>query len=406
MRLRKRAAGLALGAGILFLLGTNVQAGWLFVLCALLLGTLVSGAILPGRMLRGVEVERRAPAEVVQGEEAFVELIVTNGARGVRLGLTIDDPHVAPTSLYVTKVSPGERVELVTVRPARKRGVLVATPVTLRSAAPFGVAERRRTLSVGGSTIVLPPVLPLGPLPFLASASDQSRRSHPDPRRGSGPEYLGIREYRPGDSPRHVHWPSTARTGTVMVRELEEERSQRLTIVVDTLADVGDEGTPLDACCTAAASIARVAFDEGHTLRMISARPGRSVGVSDDVDEGSHRRRLAALVPDGVPLAEFVDQCADAFRDVDVVVLVFPTWRTNGDGALVRAIEAMSAAHTSVVAVPVEVGSDDARRIASLGPVEVDVLVRALVRSGADAYPWRRGTALDVALTREPVVTT
>ncbi len=82
MRLRKRAAGLALGAGILFLLGTNVQAGWLFVLCALMLGTLVSGLILPGRMLRGIELERRAPSEVVQGEEAFVDLIVTN--RGAR----------------------------------------------------------------------------------------------------------------------------------------------------------------------------------------------------------------------------------------------------------------------------------------------------------------------------------
>ena len=109
----------------------------------------------------------------------------------MRLGLTLDDPHVAPTSLYVTKVSPGERVELVTVRPTRRRGVQEATPVTLRSAAPFGVAERRRTLTVGGSTIVLPPVLPLGPLPFLASASEPSRRSRPDPHRGSGPEYLG-----------------------------------------------------------------------------------------------------------------------------------------------------------------------------------------------------------------------
>ena len=253
---------------------------------------------------------------------------------------------------------------------------------------------------------MLPPVLPLGPLPFLASASDPSRRSRPDPHRGSGPEYLGIREYRPGDSPRHVHWPSTARTGTVMVRELEEERSQRLTIVVDTLADVGDEGTPLDACCTAAASIARVAFSEGHSMRIISARLGRSVDVSDDVDEGAHRRRLAAIVPDGVPLAGFVDTCADAFRDVDIVILIFPTWRTNGDGALARAIEAMSAAHTSVVAVPVEVGPDDARRIASLGPVEVDGLVSALVRSGADVYPWRQGTPLDVALGREAAVTT
>jgi uncharacterized protein (DUF58 family) len=405
VRLRKRAAGLALGAGVLFLLGTNVQAGWLFVLCALLLGTLASGLILPGRMLRGIEVERRAPGEVVQGEEAFVDLIVTNTARGIRLGLALDDPHVAPASLYLTKVSPGERVELVTVRPARRRGVQEDSIVTLRSAAPFGVAERRRTLPVAGSTIVLPAVIPLGPLAFLTTASDPSRHSRSDPHRGSGPEYLGIREYRPGDSARHVHWPSTARTGTVMVRELEEERSQRLTIVVDSIADVGDEGTPLDACCTAAASIARGSFDEGNTLRVISAQRGRTVDVWDDVDEGSFRRRLAAIVPDGMPLAELVDIGAEAFRDVDVVVLVFPTWRTNGDGALARAIEALSAAHTSVVAVPVEVGADDAKRISALKPEEVDAFVTTLSRSGADVYPWRCGIPLDTALAGASVAT-
>ncbi|MGZ8652696.1 MAG: DUF58 domain-containing protein [Actinomycetota bacterium] len=405
MRLRKRAAGLALGAGILFLLGTNVQAGWLFVLCALLLGTLVSGLILPGRMLRGIEVERRAPAEVVQGEDAFVDLVVTNRARGARLGLTLDDPHVAPTTLYLTKVSPGERVELVTVRPARKRGVQEASVVTLRSAAPVGVAERRRRLPVAGGTIVLPAVLPLGPLPFLAAASDPSRSSRSIPHKGSGPEYLGIREYRPGDSPRHVHWPSTARTGTVMVRELEEERSRRLAIVVDTLADVGEESTPLDACCTAAASIARVAIAEGHTMRMIAARAGRSVDVFDDVDEGSLRRRLAAIVPDGVPLAESLDRGAEALWDVDVVVLIFPTWRTNGDGGLAHAIEALAAARPSVVAVPVEVGPQDARRIAAMTTEEVDAFVASLVRSGADVYPWRHGASLGAALARHPVVT-
>jgi uncharacterized protein (DUF58 family) len=403
VRLRKRAAGLVLGAGILFLLGTNVQAGWLFVLCALMLGTLASGLILPGRMLRGIEVERRAPGEVVQGEEAFVDLIVTNRAHGVRLGLTLDDPHVAPTSVYLTKVSPGERVELVTVRPARKRGVQEDSVVTLRSAAPFGVAERRRMLTVAGSTIVLPAVVPLGPLPFLATASDPSRSSRSVPHRGAGPEYLGIREYRPGDSPRHVHWPSTARTGTVMVRELEEERSQRLAIVVDTLTDVGDAGTPLDACCTAAASIARVALSGGHSMRMIAVGPGRTVDVSDDVDEGSLRRRLAAIVPDGVPFAEVVDRGGDAFRDVDVVVLIFPTWRTNRDGALARAIESLVATRTRVVAVPVEVGPDDAKRMAAMKADEVDALAATLASSGAGVYPWRYGASLDAALALDQV---
>jgi uncharacterized protein (DUF58 family) len=189
-----------------------------------------------------------------------------------------------------------------------------------------------------------------------------------------------------------------------MVRELEEERSQRLAIVVDTLTDVGDEGTPLDACCTAAASIARVALSDGHSMRMIAVRPGRSVDVSDDVDEGSLRRRLAAIVPDGVPLAEIVDMGAEAFRDVDVVVLVFPTWRTNADGALARAIEALTATRTSVVAVPVEVGPDDGRRMAAMRADEIDAFVTTLARSGADVFLWRHGAPLDAALVRDPVV--
>jgi len=301
------------------------------------------------------------------------------------------------------KVAPGERVELVTARPAAKRGVQEDSVVTVRSAAPFGVAERRRTVRVAGSTIVLPAVIPLGPLPFLAYASDPSRWSRSVPHRGSGPEYLGIREYRPGDSPRHVHWPSTARTGTVMVRELEEERTRRIAVVVDTLADVGEIGTPLDACCTVAASIARVAIAEGHGIRTVAMRAGRSVDVWDDVDEGPLRRRLAALVPDGVPLAETLDRAAESFRDVDVVVLILPAWRTNGDEALRRAIASLAATRATVAAIPVEVGPDDAKRIAALRSDEVEAFVVSLGVAGAEVYPWRVGIPLADALVRDRV---
>ena len=47
VRLRKRAASLLMGAVVLFLIGTNVQAGMLFVLAALLLGAAAAGAVLP-----------------------------------------------------------------------------------------------------------------------------------------------------------------------------------------------------------------------------------------------------------------------------------------------------------------------------------------------------------------------
>ena len=406
MRLRKRAAALTLGAGVLFLLGTNVQAGWLYVMCALILGTVVAGAVLPGRMLRGIEVVRHAPEEVVQGDDVSVELIVSSRARGVRLGLRIDDAHVAPTSVYVTSVLPGERVELVTTRLAAKRGVHQGSPVVLRSTAPFGVAERRRRLTVAGSTTVLPAVIALSALPFVSPASDVARASRQTSRRGGGPEYLGVREYRPGDSPRHVHWPSTARTGTIMVRELEEERSRRVAVLVDSLTDVGDVATPLDACCTAAASIARRVLDDGHAIRSLSSvAPRGEIELADEIDETSYRRRLARLQPNGITMATAVDASGITLANVDEVVLIFPTWRTNGDAALVRAVEELAGGRPHVVAIVVEVGPDDARRVATLRPEEVDEVEAALRRAGAEVYIWRYGQPLPAALSVEAVMT-
>jgi hypothetical protein len=54
------------------------------------------------------------------------------------------------------------------------------------------------------------------------------------PRAGSGNELFGIREYRPGDSLRRIHWRSSARHGELVVREYEPPGLQTLTILVDS----------------------------------------------------------------------------------------------------------------------------------------------------------------------------
>ena len=84
MRLRKRAVGLLLGAGILFLIGTNVQAGWLYVIAALLLGALAAGLVLPFAALRGLSIELAAPEEAEQGMPTMVELRVSGPTRVYR----------------------------------------------------------------------------------------------------------------------------------------------------------------------------------------------------------------------------------------------------------------------------------------------------------------------------------
>jgi hypothetical protein len=104
-------------------------------------------------------------------------------------------------------------------------------------------------------------------------------------------------------------------------------------------------------------------------------------------------------MPDGVALSDVLDRGADAFRDVDVVVVFVPTWRSNGDAPLGRAIGMLAATGTHVAAIAVEVGSDDARRVAALRAEEIDGFITTLDEAGADTYPWRHGSNLADALT-------
>jgi len=334
MRLRRRAAGLTLGAVILFVIGTNAQAGWLFVLAALLLGTVVAGIVAPFVGVRGLEVELAAPAETRQGDDVTVRLTVTNRGRAVRWGIVTRDEHIGGSTTFVGAIRPGERVEVGTVRGAPRRGEARTAWVELRSAAPFGVAERRRRLPVDATTLVLPRVVPLGALPFVDLASSREASTESDPRRGQGPEYLGVREYRPGDPIRQVHWRLTARHGELVVRDLEEHRVPRLAIWIDTHTDADT----LDDICSAAASIVGSASATGVGVRLAAAT-AEGPSVVSRANTLTLQRRLARVVVGDVPAATAIGWLTgDAVRGVGTIVAISPADAGDDVGAALAAL--------------------------------------------------------------------
>src|SRR5207249_9888254 len=117
--------------------------------------------------------------------------------------------------------------------------------------------------------------------------------------RGAGGEFRAVREYQRGDSLRHVHWPSTARHGTLIVQEFERERPASLAVVVDTWADTGgDEESALDLCCAAAASVAVEALRLGRRVSVAAARDG-AVAAIPDADRREALTMLAELTAPG-----------------------------------------------------------------------------------------------------------
>jgi len=382
VRVRKRAVGLLLGAGVLFLIGTNVQAGWLFVLAALLLGALASGIVLAARSLAGLEVEVHAPAETRQGDETPVDLVVHNRGRAARWGVVASDEHLGGATAWVGTVRPGERVTVTTMRGAPRRGEAHTGGAQLRSAAPFGVAERRRHRPVDAATLVLPRTEPLGPLAFIETTTSRETATRTEPRRGQGREYLSVREYRAGDPMRHVHWGLTARHGELMVREFEQERTPRLAIWVDTESDDVDR---LDRCCTVAASIVDSATATGAGVRVAAADPDGPALVSR-THHLEYHRWLARLVPTGIRATTALGWLAEGpLQGVGTLVVCLPVWEGRPLDGLRDAVEDLVTVVPRVVLVPVTDPEDR-------------TVWTPLRTIGAQVLPWAAGEDLATAL--------
>ncbi len=114
-------------------------------------------------------------------------------------------------------------------------------PVTFRVSDPFGWFEGTVDLYGNRYVTVYPRVLPVrgGNLPLRRPfGSLRTRiRSFADPS-----NLADIRPLQPGDNPKHIHWPTSARLGKPYVREFELTASGEVHIMIDLSAgDAGDE---------------------------------------------------------------------------------------------------------------------------------------------------------------------
>lgn len=368
LRPTRRGFGLLFAVLPLLFIGTNAQAGWLFVLAALVGGAAVAGILLPPFMVRGLRVERESPPEVMAGEAAPVTLILRNASRSTKLSLLVRDQFLGDATSFVPTLSGHEQVRLPGVRPPARRGVYEGTPVTISSSAPFGALRARRTIPVEGRSIVLPRIVPIEWLPALATATKPLDSASQRAQRGIGHDFLGIREFVPGDSLRHVHWPTTARTGTIMVKEFEQETPRRMGAIVDTWADLeagidgsetgklgadGTEASVLDTMCTTAASVAALAAMEHHPCSIVAPVAGAIDGVADGSLEESLTWLAGLKAPGGIDLATALPRARAELGRIDTLAILAGTWGPNA--RLAERIDALGEDDTQIIVVLVDV---------------------------------------------------
>ena len=196
---------------------------------------------LPAHMLRNAPL----PAPIFEGDgvELEVGLDTTGAPRGpARLvGFVGSEPITAATGL-VPRSGWRRRVELQGLR----RGPVGARACVVESSDVAGMFRSSRSSPDAEVALVLPRFMTREGRP----QARELEASVAAPRAGAGTELFGVREYRPGDSLRRIHWRSSARHGELIVREYEPPGVQTLGIFCDpnpASAEVADQVARLAA---------------------------------------------------------------------------------------------------------------------------------------------------------------
>ena len=146
-----------------------------------------------------------------------------------------------------------------------RRGVIRLNDLRVLLPDPFGLFQRCRKVNAPAATlIVLPRRFPLPPFELPGGAAFKISGEANTNSIGTSGEFVGLRDYRPGDPPRQIHWKSWARTGRPIVKELEDTFYPRYGLVVDTLSAGRTDGQ-FEETISVAASFA-AAIDTGESL--------------------------------------------------------------------------------------------------------------------------------------------
>lgn len=215
------------------------QLGWIelmVIAAACLVALLLAVPFVLGRP--GVSLQRRLePSRVTVGEPAVAEMIATNTrrrrARGLRVEERVGDSTIV---LDVPTLDGGQQHDVMYALPTDRRGVFTVGPAVVTRSDSLGLLRRIATHTEPDVLWVYPRWALVPPLPVGFAKDLEGPTSDASP--AGEVAFHAIRQYQHGDDPRHIHWMSTARTGTLMVRQYVDNRRPNLGVILDTDPEV------------------------------------------------------------------------------------------------------------------------------------------------------------------------
>lgn len=156
------------------------------------------------------------------------------------------------------KLPPGrEREVRVDIIPSR-RGYLRFMGLTIGRPDPFNLFKAFRRVPLPDTLLILPRRYPLSGLELPGSRRYQPGGVALASGVGDSEEFLSMRDYRPGDPLRRIHWKSWAKVGVPIVKEFQDEFFVRHALILDTFQETGPDDVFEEAVSVAASFVCTV----------------------------------------------------------------------------------------------------------------------------------------------------
>jgi uncharacterized protein (DUF58 family) len=276
--------------GLVALAAINRQNNLLFwILGALLCGLAIS-VVLASLMMRSLSVRRVVAGHGAVGEALAVRYAVANRSRilpafcvhveelsdaapGAWLRL------MAPARAWVMHLGPGETVHGEAVFWPARRGEARFDRMRVWTTFPFGIVRRSITISQPQHTLIYPLMYELRGELLRAVAPQGVAGSRVSSRPGAGDDYYGMREFRPGDSMRHVAWKRSACLDQLVCLERTRPLPARLRVIMN-LAPPADRLPAGPGEERAARQLEEKAISLAASIVRAAHRAGFEVGLS------------------------------------------------------------------------------------------------------------------------------
>ncbi|MBX3098138.1 MAG: DUF58 domain-containing protein [Salinibacterium sp.] len=305
-------------------LAVGYGVGWVeLIVVAFALAALIVIAFIYLIGRSSIVIELRIPHNrVVAGERAVGEVAVSNPGRRRTFGVTVEVPVGAGlAAAALPGLARGATFDHEFSIPTLRRGVIPVGPVRTVRADPIGIVRRELVWTDVAEVFVHPRTISI---PSMSTGFIRDLEGNPTRDLSNNDvSFHALREYLPGDERRYIHWKSTARTGTYMVRQFEETRRSHLVIALSLASSDYASDEEFEMAVSVAGSLGARAIRDARTVTVVA---------SEVTPQFAKRKVFAVKLLSTLTRTRLLDDLAVVER-IDTALTITDVARVTGEQA-------------------------------------------------------------------------